>query len=157
MAEENIKTKIQTLAEKSGHPKDFPITDADFSTLAKLSPDPDTFPITDYDFEVILGQKDKSEKPILGEGIAVQGEVDKEPDNINLYEKHYIPHSEFELLRNAKAYQLLKVNNMDTSKLEGFEIDKYTAPTKLENFDDSSKKRGKSFGPNISLPFHCLT
>jgi len=51
----------------------------------------------------------------------------------DLIESSFLPHFEFEKLRNSKIYKLLKKNNKDTSELEGYEIVPGTGSIKLPN------------------------
>jgi len=117
---ESDKEKLRKLAIESGHPKDFPSTDIDFERLSELSSTPKDFPATDYDFEVLM---DYEYKPLSKD----------ESETYDFFESSFVPHLEFEKIRNSKAYKLLKDNNQDTSELLGFKKEPKAGAIKLPN------------------------
>ena len=108
------------LAIESGHPDVFPATDMDFENVSRLSSSPKDFPATDYDFDVLM---DYEYKPLSKD----------ESETYDFFESSFVPHLEFEKIRNSKAYKLLKDNNQDTSELLGFEKHPKAGAIKLPN------------------------
>jgi len=115
------REKVEKLAIESDHPEDFPATDMDFENVSRLSSSPKEFPITDYDHEVLLN--DYKFEPLSKD----------EKETYDFYEMSFLPHLEFDKIRNSKAFKLLKDNNEDTSALLGFETVPGTGAIKLPN------------------------
>ena len=115
------REKVKKLAIESGHQEDFPATDMDFEKVSRLSSSPKDFPITDYDHEVLLN--DYKFEPLSKD----------ENETYDFYEMSFLPHLEFDKIRNSKAFKLLKDNNEDTSELLGFEKHPNAGAIKLPN------------------------